>query len=189
MFAHEKANAMPVPLVIVAVEEFLRMERLLERKTPIRVEMNVDVQFTGDRVEGFNVFADIPGVDAPVGNEVVMASAHLDSWAVGTGATDDGAGVVVVMEAMRILNALGVRPRRTIRFVLWTGEEQGLLGSSAYVKKYIADVPRALPKEWPRTPEQFWPRTGPVVVKPEHARLYGFRRSTTSTWGPAAFEG
>jgi acetylornithine deacetylase/succinyl-diaminopimelate desuccinylase-like protein len=121
---------MRVPLVIVAVEEFLRMSRLFEGHTPVKVEMNVDAEFTGDREEGFNVLADIPGVDARDKDEVVMISAHLDSWAAATGATDDGAGVVIAMEAMRILNALRVRPSRTIRIALdW--RRQGLLSSLA----------------------------------------------------------
>jgi Peptidase family M28 len=171
MYAHQKARAMPVPLVIVAVEEYLRMMRLFERKVPVRVEMNVDVEFTGDRVEGFNVLADFPGVDERRRNEVVMATAHLDSWAAGTGATDDGAGVVIAMEAMRILLALGIRPARTITVALWTGEEQGLLGSAAYVKRHIADAPRATTPEQLRLPEPTRQRVGPIVVKPDHARL------------------
>ena len=141
MYAYQKAHAMRVPLVVVAVEEYLRMSRLLERSVPVKLEMNVDVEFSDDRVEGFNVLADTPGVDERRRDEVVMITAHLDSWAVGTGATDDGAGVVIAMEAMRILNALRVRPARTIRIALWTGEEQGLLGSLAYLRRHIAEVP------------------------------------------------
>jgi carboxypeptidase Q len=171
MYAHQKAHAMRVPLLIVATEEYLRMTRLLERRVPVKVELNVDVEFTGDRVEGINVFADIPGVDERRKNEVVMVAAHLDSWAAGTGATDDGAGVVIAIEAIRILNALRVRPARTIRVALWTGEEQGLLGSSAYVKRYIADVPRATTPAQLRLPNAFRQKVGPIVPKPEHARV------------------
>jgi hypothetical protein len=171
MYAYRKARAMRVPLVVLAVEEYLRMDRLLERNVPVKVEMNVDVEFSGDRVEGFNVLADIPGVDDRRRNEVVMVTAHLDSWAVGTGATDDGAGVVIAMEAMRILNALRVRPARTVRIALWTGEEQGLLGSLAYVKRYIADAPYASTPEQLRIPEAMRKRAGPIVTKPDHARL------------------
>ena len=88
--------------------------------------VNVDAEFTGDRVDGVNVFARDSRQSMPLaGAEVVMVGAHLDSWHVGTGATDDGAGVIIAMEAMRILRALDVRPRRTIRLALWTGEEQG----------------------------------------------------------------
>jgi carboxypeptidase Q len=171
MYAHQKAHAMPVPLVIIAVEEYLRMMRLFERKVLVRVEINVDVELSGDRVEGFNVLADFPGVDEGHRNEVVMVTAHLDSWAAATGATDDGAGVVIAMEAMRILHALGIRPARTITVALWTGEEQGLLGSAAYVKRHIADAPRATTPEQLRMPELMRQRVGPIVVKSDHARL------------------
>ncbi len=171
MYAYQKAHAMRVPLVVVAVEEYLRMSRLLERSVPVKVEMNVDVEFSDDRVEGFNVLADIPGVDERRRDEVVMITAHLDSWAVGTGATDDGAGVVIAMEAMRILNALRVRPARTIRIALWTGEEQGLLGSLAYLRRHIAEVQFASTPEQLRIPEAMRQRVGPIVTKPDHARL------------------
>ena len=147
------------------------MERLLERGVPVRVEMNVDVEFTGDQVEGFNVFAEFPGVDPARRDQLVMATAHLDSWAVGTGATDDGAGVVIVIEAMRILSALGVRQKRPIRVALWTGHEQGAIGSTAYVNRYVADVPRASTPEQMRLPLGFRRRAGPFVPKAEHPRL------------------
>jgi carboxypeptidase Q len=171
MYAYQKARAMRVPLVVLAVEEYLRMSRLLERNVPVKVEMSVDVELSGDRIEGFNVLADIPGVDERRTDEVVMVTAHLDSWAVGTGATDDGAGVVIAMEAMRILNALRVRPARTIRIALWTGEEQGLLGSLAYLRRHIADVQFASTPEQLRIPEAMRQRVGPIVTKPDHARL------------------
>jgi hypothetical protein len=171
MYAYQKAHAMRVPLVIIAVEEYLRLERLFEQRTPVKVEMNVDTEFTGDREEGFNVLADIPGVDPQRKDEVVMVTAHLDSWAAGTGATDDGAGVVIAMEAMRILNTLRVRPLRTIRVALWTGEEQGLLGSMAYVKRHIADLPRAATAAQLLIPEFARRSAGPAVPKPDHGRL------------------
>jgi Zn-dependent M28 family amino/carboxypeptidase len=138
---------------------------------PVTVEVNVDVEFTNDRVEAFNVFADIPGTDAQRKQEVVLVAAHLDSWAAGTGATDDGAGVLIAMEAIRALNAIKVRPRRTIRLALWTGEEQGALGSRAYVARYIATVPRAMTGEHLRVPESMRPIIGPITPKPDHARL------------------
>ena len=172
MYAYQKEHAMRVPLVIVAVEEFLRMSRLFEGHTPVKVEMNVDAEFTGDRQEGFNVLADIPGVDARDKDEVVMISAHLDSWAAATGATDDGAGVVIAMEAMRILNALRVRPSRTIRIALWTGEEQGLLGSLAYVTRHIADLPRASTPAQLLMPSSHAAR-GPACQSSDHAAAVG----------------
>ena len=121
----EPGHAIPLPFAIVALEHYGRMKRLLDRNVPVKVELNLDTEVTGQDVEGLNVLADLPGVDPARRNEVVMAAAHLDSWAAGTGATDDGAGVVIVMEAVRILRALDLKPRRTIRLALWTGEEQG----------------------------------------------------------------
>ena len=171
MYAHQKARAMRVPTVVISVEAFNRLMRLHERKIPVRVELNVDVEISGDRVEGFNVLAEIPGTDSTRGREVVMVTAHLDSWAVGTGATDDGAGVVIAMEAMRILNALRVQPRRTIQLALWTGEEQGALGSWAHVTRHVATVPLATTPEQLRLPAVFRTSVGPVTPKDDHARI------------------
>ena len=171
MFAFRKDRAMRVPVVVVSIESFGRLSRLLERKVPVRVAVNADVEFTGDRVPGFNVFAEIPGTDPARGQDVVMVSAHLDSWAGGTGATDDGAGVVIAMEAMRILSALGVRPRRTIQLALWTGEEQGLFGSLAWVSRELATVTRAESPTSQFLPEALRRLAGAPVPKPAHARL------------------
>ena len=168
--AYEKAHQMQVPVVIVANEHYGRLERLLSRNVPIRVEINVDA-ITADREEGFNVLAEIPGVDPVRKDQVVMVGAHLDSWAAGTGATDDGAGVLIAMEAMRILRAIGVQPRRTIRVALWTGEEQGALGSLGYVKTHVAAVPRATTDAAMAVPEFLRRRAGPITFKPEHSRI------------------
>ena len=108
------------------------------------------------------MLAEIPGVDPVHKDEVVVAAGHLDSWSAGTGATDDGAGVVIVMEAMRILRALAVRPARTIRVALWTGEEQGALGSLSYVNRHIATIPRVSTPEQSSVPEFWRRRSGPV---------------------------
>ena len=169
--AYEKAHQMQVPLVVVANEHYGRLERLLTRNVPVRVEINVDTVFTGDRQEGFNVLAEIPGVDPVRKHQVVMVGAHLDSWAAGTGATDDGAGVLIAMEAMRILRTIGVQPPRTIRIALWTGEEQGALGSLGYVKAHVAAVPRATADAARAVPEFLRRRAGPIVFKAEHARI------------------
>ena len=171
MYGHQKARAMRVPTVVISVEAYNRLARLLERKVPVSVEVNVDVEVTGDRVEGFNVLAEIPGTDAGRSRELVMVTAHLDSWAVGTGATDNGAGVVIAMEAMRILNAVGVQPRRTIQLALWTGEEQGMLGSWAYVTRHVATVPLASSPEQLRLPEALRRRVGPISPGADHARI------------------
>jgi carboxypeptidase Q len=100
------------------------------------VELENVVHFVDTDTKAYNIIADIPGSD-PSG-AYVMAGAHLDSWAAGDGAVDNGAGVAMVMEAARILQAMGVKPKRTIRFALWAGEEQGLLGSMAYVEQHVA---------------------------------------------------
>ena len=169
--SHQKARAIPLPFAVVALEHYGRMKRLLDRQVPVKVELNIDTAFTGDRQEGLNVLAEIPGVDPARKGEVVMAAAHLDSWAAGTGATDDGAGVVIVMEAMRILRALAVKPARTIRVALWTGEEQGALGSLSYVNRQIATIPRVITTEQSSVPELWRRRSGPVVPMPDHAHL------------------
>ena len=171
LFAYQKAHAMRVPLVIVANEHYGRMKRLSDRNIAVKVALNVDTEFSGDREEGFNVFGEIPGVDPQRKDQVVMVAAHLDSWAAGTGATDDGAGVVIAMEAMRILNTLQVKPKRTIRIALWTGEEQGALGSLEYVKRHVAAIPRAETPAQLLVPEFFRRITGPIAPRSEHARL------------------
>ena len=101
---------------------------------PVRVEIDVRNRFLDEDLNAYNTLADIPGTD--VANEYVMLGAHLDSWHSGTGATDNGAGSIVMMEAMRILKALDLKPRRTIRIALWSGEEQGLLGSAAWLDNH-----------------------------------------------------
>jgi Peptidase family M28 len=169
--AYQKPHLMQIPLVVVANEHYGRIERLLARKVPVRVELNVDTAFTDDHKEGFNVLGEIPGADPVRKNEIVMVGAHLDSWAAGTGATDDGAGVLIAMEAMRLLRASGARPSRTIRIALWTGEEQGALGSLGYVKRHVATVPRATTIEALRVPEFLRRRAGPVVPKAEHPQI------------------
>nr|MBA2302424.1 M20/M25/M40 family metallo-hydrolase [Acidobacteriota bacterium] len=128
-----------VPQVTLAVEHYNRMVRLLDRKIPVKVELNIQARFHDETdANGFNVFADLPGTE-PSG-EVVMIGAHLDSGQSATGATDNGTGVAVLMEAMRILRVVGAKPRRTIRIALWGGEEQGYAGARAYVRDHLADV-------------------------------------------------
>ena len=168
---YEPRHAIPLPFAIVSIEHYGRMKRLLDRNVPVKVELNIDTEVTDKDVEGLNVLADLPGVDPVRRNEVVMAAAHLDSWAAGTGATDDGAGVVIVMEAVRILRALDLKPRRTIRLALWTGEEQGALGSLSYVNREVAKLPRATTPAQLGIPEFMRARSGPPVPGPEHARL------------------
>jgi hypothetical protein len=123
--------------VVLAVEHYGRIARTLEKKIPVTVQMDIDNAFFDADPNAFNVVAEIPGTDKA--DEVVMVGAHFDSWHGGTGATDNAAGSAVMMEVMRILKTTGVRLRRTVRISLWGGEEQGLLGSKAYVKDHFGD--------------------------------------------------
>jgi hypothetical protein len=133
----QNAGKVP-PQVTLAVEHYNRMIRILERGVPVKVELNIQAQFHDETGKnGFNVIAEIPGGD--LANEVVMVGAHFDSHHAGTGATDNAAGSAAMMEVMRILKAVGAKPRRTIRIALWGGEENGLLGSRAYVREHFAD--------------------------------------------------
>jgi carboxypeptidase Q len=124
------------PSVVLAAEHYNMLIRLVESGAPVELRIGVDAQYDEDRVDSDSVFAEIPGSDAVIGKEVVLVGAHLDSWHTATGATDNADGVATVMEAMRLLAALDAAPRRTIRAVLWGGEEQGLLGSRAWVEAH-----------------------------------------------------
>jgi carboxypeptidase Q len=125
--------------IVVALEDYMTIVRLLKAGTPVTLEADVKTKFYTDDTKGYNVIAEIKGTDPKLKDEIVMLGGHLDSWHSGTGATDNGAGCTVMMEAVRILKTLGIKPRRTIRIALWSGEEEGLLGSRGYVKKTFAD--------------------------------------------------
>jgi len=125
-----------LPGVQIAQEDYLRLARLAKVGPAPSLEITSDVRFDDSDVNAYNIIAEIPGTDPKAG--YVMAGAHLDSWVAGDGAADNGAGSAMIMEAARILAATGVRPRRTIRFALWAGEEQGILGSMAYVTQHLA---------------------------------------------------
>lgn len=135
--AQLRKNAVSIPYGVVMTEHYGRLARLAQAGVPVTVELNLETAFSGDHEHGFNTIADIPGTDPKIRDQVVMAGGHLDSWPGGTGATDNGAGAVIAMEAMRILRALNVSPRRTIRIGLWSGEEQGELGSRGYVHAHL----------------------------------------------------
>jgi carboxypeptidase Q len=122
-----------LPQLAVAAEHYNRMIRMLQMGERVRMEMDLQVRFSGPD-SGYNLLAEIPGTDLK--DEVVMLGAHLDSWHGGTGTTDNGTGVAACIEALRIIKALGLQPRRTIRIGLWGGEEQGLLGSRAHAARY-----------------------------------------------------
>ena len=144
-----------VPSATIAVEHYNRMVRLLDRGIPVRVELNIQTRFhdEDERLNAFNIIGEIPGTD--LADEVVVLGAHFDSTHASTGATDNASGTAATMEALRILQAVDARPRRTIQIALWGGEEQGLLGSRAYVRRHFGD---------PTTME----------LKPEHEKLSAY---------------
>jgi carboxypeptidase Q len=125
--------------IVLGVEDFNTIMRLVKAGSPVSLDVDVKTKFQSQDLTGYNVIAEIPGTDPTLKDEVVMLGAHLDSWQTATGATDNASGSSVMIEAMRILKTLGVQPKRTIRIALWSGEEQGLLGSKGYVKKTFAD--------------------------------------------------
>ncbi|MGP8244665.1 MAG: M20/M25/M40 family metallo-hydrolase [Bryobacteraceae bacterium] len=125
------------PSVAITAENYNRIARLLEHHVPVKLAFDIKTKFDMSDTDSFNVIGEIPGSAKP--NELVMVGGHFDSWHMGTGATDNGAGAAVAMEVMRILKSINVKMDRTVRMALWGGEEQGLLGSAAYVKEHFAD--------------------------------------------------
>jgi hypothetical protein len=142
------------PGFVFSREHYGRIMRMLDLKQPVKLSLSLTAQIT-DNVEGFNVVAEIPGVDTALKDQVVMLGGHFDSWHTGTGATDNGAGSAAAMEAVRILQQIGAKPRRTIRLALWTGEEQDYFGSLGYVQQHFGDVTT-------------------IALKPEHAKLAAY---------------
>jgi len=151
--SYEAKYPLALPTFSVTREQYNRMARLLAKKQPVKVRFNLKATATDKDVDSFNIIGEIPG--GAKKDEIVMIGAHFDSWHGGTGATDNGAGSAVMIEVMRILKALDLKMDRTVRIGLWTGEEEGLLGSKAYVKQHFAD---------------------PATMKttPEHAKLAGY---------------
>ena len=170
---YSENDPMLPPSVSLASNHYNQIARLLEKDETVRLRIDIEAQFHDADRNGYNTVAEIPG-HGPKGDELVLLGAHLDSVHSGTGATDNAAGSAVVMEAMRILKEIGVRPRRTIRVILWSGEEQGLLGSMAYVENHFATRPivedsdadeaMALP---PYRRERGWP----ITPLPDHAKV------------------
>lgn len=130
-------SPMSPPAFVISQEQYNRLARLLNKKVPIKVRVNLEADASKNNQDGFNIVGEIPGGSKK--DEVIMLGAHFDSWHTGTGATDNGAGSAVMIEAMRILKALNLKLDRTVRIALWSGEEQGLLGSKAYVKEHFGD--------------------------------------------------
>jgi hypothetical protein len=155
--SRQPATPYPIPMIMLSIEHYGRIWRLLESKMPVKMEVDVRNRFYDDDLDSFNVVAEIPGTDKR--DELVMLGAHFDSWHSGTGATDNGAGSIVMMEALRILKATGLPLRRTVRLGLWGGEEQGLLGSRAYVAQHFAEIDQ---------------QTREVKPKPAHAKFSAY---------------
>lgn len=170
-FVYRPEHKQAIPSASIANEAFGRMHRLVSHGVPVSVRINIATKFYGDREPGSNVIAEIPGTDPALKDQVVMLGGHLDSWIAGTGATDDGAGSIIALEAMRILRALNIQPRRTIRVGLWGGEEQGIFGSSGYVSNHYGTRTYSTKPEEQIVPEFLRQQTGPVTIKPDHAKF------------------
>lgn len=138
-----------------SAEDYQRILRLVRAGHKVEMEADIKTQFFTDDMQGYNVVAEIPGTDKSLKDQIVMIGGHFDSWHGGTGATDNAAGSAVMVEAMRILKAVGYKPKRTIRIALWSGEEQGLFGSKYYVANHFADV-------------------ADMKLKPEHSKLSAY---------------
>ncbi len=151
--SYHSGQRLAPPTFVVTAEQYNRLARMAEKNEPVRVRLNLKATVSDRDVDAVNIIGEIPGGDRK--DEVVMVGAHFDSWHTGTGATDNGAGSAVMIEVMRILKTLDLKMDRTVRIALWSGEEQGLLGSKAYVKAHFGD-----------------PKT--LNLTPEHARLSGY---------------
>jgi len=170
--SYKPGETTTIPQLTMASEHWARVARLLQQKKDVTLELNVTNNFYDDDPMQYDTLAEIPGTDKK--DEVVMLGAHLDSWHSGTGATDNGAGTIVMMEAVRILKALDIKPRRTIRIGLWSGEEQGLLGSQGYVQQHFGSRPPMDEPGMKNMPTLLRREAGPVSVKPEQARVSAY---------------
>jgi carboxypeptidase Q len=170
--SYKQGETTTVPQLTMASEHWSRIARLLQQKKDVTLELNVTNTFYDDDPMQYDTIAEIPGTDKK--DEVVMLGAHLDSWHAGTGATDNGAGTIVMMEAVRILKALDIKPRRTIRIGLWSGEEEGLLGSQGYVEQHFGSRPPIDEPNMKGMPTLLRRDAGPVTVKPEQAKISAY---------------
>jgi hypothetical protein len=160
-----------VPCAVMMIEHYNRLARMVSHNVPVTVTVDIETKFTGDHEHGYDTVAEIPGTDPKLKDEVVMVGGHLDSWISGTGATDNGAGTVMAMEAVRILKALDLHPRRTIRIALWTGEEQGIFGSAGYVKQHFGDFGPGANPDPAGTPGFMRRSRGPLTTTKEWEKL------------------
>ena len=170
--SYKPGETTTIPQLTMASEQWNRIARLLDQKKDVTLELNVTNTFYDDDPMQYDTIAEIPGTDRK--DEVVMLGAHLDSWHSGTGATDNGAGSIVMMEAVRILKALDLKPRRTIRIGLWSGEEEGLLGSQGYVEQHFGARPHMDDPAMKDMPTLLRRDAGEVKVKPEQAKVSAY---------------
>ncbi len=173
---YDKTAPQIIPQLVLAAEHYNRIARMIEAGEKVRMTVDLAVEWQDKDPMGYNTVAEIPGSDLK--DEIVMLGGHMDSWHAGTGATDNGAGVAVAMEAVRILQALNLKPRRTIRIALWTGEEQGLLGSKAYVADHFGkmETPAANTSAGPAASAAPAPSPSPgvLVAKPEYEKFSSY---------------
>jgi hypothetical protein len=155
-------DSVAVPTVVVAAEHYNNIIRLIQNKVAPKLRVNVQGRYFTNDTRTYNVLAEIPGSDPALRDEVVMIGGHLDSWHTATGATDNADGAAIVLETARILKAIGAQPRRTIRFALWSGEEEGLLGSRAWVQEHLAGEANAAAREKMSVYFNIDPGTGPI---------------------------
>lgn len=168
--SYKKGEAMGPTSLVLVTETYNRLYRLTEKKKNLEMELDVQAQIHAeDPQAAVNVLAEWPGSDKK--DEVVMLGAHLDSWHGGTGATDNAAGVAITLEALRLLKEAGFKPRRSIRIALWGGEEQGLLGSRAWVKKNLAERPEPTDPKELELPSFARKLTGPLSYKAMHSKV------------------
>jgi carboxypeptidase Q len=182
--AYDKSAPKVTPQLVLAVEHYNRIVRMLQAGEQVKITVDLAVAFQDTDLMGYNTIAEIPGTDLK--DEIVMLGGHMDSWHSGTGATDNAAGVSVAMEAVRIIQTLGLKPRRTIRIALWSGEEQGLLGSRAYVAQHFGSMQNPATSAAPATGAGVVPvnagngngtanRPAPVLVKkPDYEKLSAY---------------
>jgi carboxypeptidase Q len=147
MGAHKLTAPATVPKLSMAYEDGQKIKRLIQSGHPVELAINISAKSSTDDIKGYNVVAEIPGTDPKLKSQLVMLGGHLDSWQAATGATDNGAGCIVMLEAVRLLDSLGLKPKRTIRIALWDGEEQGVYGSYNYAKNHFMSIDYKLKSE------------------------------------------
>jgi hypothetical protein len=168
----EGERPLGVPALVMTTEHYNRLVRMLDKEIEPELEIDVAVRWFEEDGNAYNTIADLPGSD--LADQIVMVGGHLDSWHAGTGATDNGSGCAVVMEAVRIIRDSGLQPRRTIRAALWSGEEQGFMGSRDYVKRHLATRPDHTDPEQLALPTWARETTWPIQPLPGHPKISAY---------------